>query len=90
MGKWFIDSGMRRGTPKGDYENVITVYRRTEPWKQRLGVKEEDFAYLVVFTRRATWPGVTPERSKKVRTKLSPHKSVNLFSDTDRTGSAVS
>ena len=26
MGKWFIDSGMRRGTPKEDHEHVITVY----------------------------------------------------------------
>ena len=26
MGKWFIDSGMRRGTPKADHEHVITVY----------------------------------------------------------------
>ncbi len=48
LGKWFIDSGMRRGTPKADHENVITVYGGTEPWKQRLGVKAEDSAYLVV------------------------------------------
>jgi len=27
LAKWFIDSGMRRGTPRGDYEHVITVYR---------------------------------------------------------------
>ena len=25
LGKWFIDGGMRRGTPKTDQENVITV-----------------------------------------------------------------
>src|ERR1700758_4498394 len=25
LGKWFIDSGMRRGTPLRDQENVITV-----------------------------------------------------------------
>lgn len=48
MGKWFIDSGMRRGTPKADHENVITVYGATEPWKQRLGVTAEDSAYLVL------------------------------------------
>ena len=35
MGKWFIDSGMRKGTPKADYEHVITVYGGVEPWKQR-------------------------------------------------------
>ena len=52
LGKWFIDSGMRRGTPKADQENVITVYGGTEPWKQRLGVKAEDFAYLVLLDRK--------------------------------------
>ena len=52
LGKWFIDSGMRRGTPKADRENVITVYGGTEPWKQRLGVKAEDSAYLVVVQQK--------------------------------------
>ncbi len=52
MGKWFIDSGMRRGTPKTDHENVITVYGGTEPWKQRLGVKAEDSAYLVLLDQK--------------------------------------
>lgn len=51
MGKWFIDSGMRRGTPKADHENVITVYGGTEPWKRRLGFKAEDSAYLVIVDR---------------------------------------
>ena len=48
MGKWFIDSGMRRGTPKADHENVVTVDGGTEPWKERLGVKAKDSAYLVL------------------------------------------
>ena len=52
LGKWFIDSGMRRGTPKADQENVITVYGGTERWKQRLGVKAEDVAYLVVLDKK--------------------------------------
>lgn len=52
MGKWFIDSGMRRGTPKADHENVITVYGGTEPWKHRLGVKARDSAYLVVLDQK--------------------------------------
>ncbi len=54
LGKWFIDTGMRRGTPKPDYDNVITVYGGTEPWKQRLGVTAEDSAYLVVLDRNGT------------------------------------
>jgi hypothetical protein len=52
MAKWFIDGGMRRGTPKSDHENVITVYGGTEPWKQSLGVKDEKFAYLVLLDQR--------------------------------------
>jgi len=57
MGKWFIEGGMRRGTPKADQENVITVYGGVEAWKQRLGVKAgdvkaEDSAYLVLLDRR--------------------------------------
>lgn len=49
MGKWFIDGGMRYGTPKGDYEHVITVYGNTEKWKQRVGYKAPDAAYLVLL-----------------------------------------
>jgi hypothetical protein len=52
LGKWFIDSGMRRGTPKADRENVITVYGGTEAWKQRLGVTAEDWAYLILIDRK--------------------------------------
>lgn len=52
MGKWFIDGGMRRGTPKSDHENVITVYGGTGPWKQRLGVKDKKFAYLVLIDQK--------------------------------------
>lgn len=52
MGKWFIDSGMRRGTPKSDHENVITVYGGTDVWRQRLGVKSEDAAYLILLDQK--------------------------------------
>jgi len=52
LGKWFIDSGMRRGTPQADHEHVITVYGGTEPWKQRLAVTAEDFAYLVLVDQK--------------------------------------
>jgi hypothetical protein len=62
LGKWFIDSGMRKGTPVADYENVITVYRGTEPWKQRLGVKADDTAYLVLLDGKGNvaWRGAGP------------------------------
>ncbi|MGO9096809.1 MAG: hypothetical protein ACLQGV_16515 [Bryobacteraceae bacterium] len=52
LGKWFIDSGMRRGTPKKDHEHVITVYGGTGPWKQRLGFLSRDAAYLILIDRR--------------------------------------
>lgn len=52
LGKWFIDGGMRRGTPKSDHENVITVYGGTGPWKQRLEATDEKFAYLVLLDRK--------------------------------------
>jgi hypothetical protein len=52
LGKWFIDSGMRRGTPKKDHENVITVYGGTDSWKERLGFHSPDAAYLMLIDRQ--------------------------------------
>ena len=49
MGKWFIDSGMRRGTPKADQEHVITVYGGTDAWKQRVGFSDPKAAYLILI-----------------------------------------
>ncbi|MGB7763312.1 MAG: hypothetical protein WBL61_25980 [Bryobacteraceae bacterium] len=51
LGKWFIDSGMRKGTPRNDYEHVITAYGGTDPWKQRLGFQLPDAAYLILLDR---------------------------------------
>src|SRR5579872_7401053 len=52
MGKWFIDSGMRRGTPEADHENVITVYGGTDAWKQRVGFQDPKAAYLILIDQR--------------------------------------
>jgi len=52
LGKWFIDSGMRSGTPRSDQENVITVYGGTDSWKQRVGYQSSDAAYLVLLDKR--------------------------------------
>ncbi len=49
LGKWFIDSGMRRGTPEKDRENVITVYGGTDPWKAHVGFRSPDDAYLILL-----------------------------------------
>jgi hypothetical protein len=51
LGKWFIDSGMRKGTPMADRENVITVYSGTDSWKQRVGFESPDAAYLVLLDK---------------------------------------
>jgi hypothetical protein len=49
MAKWFIDSGMRRGTPKADHEHVITVYGGTDQWKQRVGFRDPKAPYLLLL-----------------------------------------
>jgi hypothetical protein len=49
LGKWFIDSGMRKGTPKKDQENVVTVYGGTDPWKHRLDFQSPNAAYLLLL-----------------------------------------
>jgi hypothetical protein len=51
LGRWFIDRGMRNGTPVALHENVITVYGGAGAWKAALGYGpgHEDDAYLVVL-----------------------------------------
>ena len=51
LGRWFIDRGMREGTPVELHDHVITVYRDTGEWKQRIGYASarKDDAYLVVL-----------------------------------------
>ena len=51
MGKWFIDSGMRRGTPKALHEQVITVWGDTKAWKTRAAVTDDrdQLAYLTLI-----------------------------------------
>lgn len=51
LGRWFIDSGMRRGTPKELHGQVLTVYGGVGDWKKRLSFdeKREDAAHLVLL-----------------------------------------
>jgi len=51
LGRWFIDRGMRSGTPVELRERVITVYEGTRDWKKRLAysAEREDDAYLIVL-----------------------------------------
>jgi hypothetical protein len=59
MGRWFIDRGMRKGTPPALHENVITVYANTGDWKKRLAVSSlnDKDAFLIVLDRdgRVQW-----------------------------------
>jgi hypothetical protein len=51
LARWFIDSGMRRGTPKADQGNVITVYGGIAAWKQRVGFRDTNTAYLILLDK---------------------------------------
>ncbi len=75
LGKWFIDSGMRRGTPRQDHENVITVYGGTDPWKQRLGFQSPNSAYLLLLDQRGI---VRWRRSGEVDTQAYDELSIQV------------
>ncbi len=53
LGRWFINRGMRNGTPTELHDHVITVYQGTADWKKRLSFSADhkDDAYLIVFDR---------------------------------------
>lgn len=53
LARWFIDRGMRKGTPVALHDHVITVYGATVEWKQQLSYSAEykDDAYLIVYDR---------------------------------------
>jgi hypothetical protein len=81
LGKWFIDNGMRKGTPPADYEKVITVYGGVAPWKQRVEFGDRRAAYLILIDPRGkvVWrdAGSLDEQryrglSREVRSLLGP------------------
>ena len=51
LGRWFINRGMRSGTPVELHDRVITVYGGTDEWKQRLSysARHEHDAYLILL-----------------------------------------
>jgi len=78
MAKWFINSGMRKGTPKELHENVITVYGGADRWKQAMGFSksQEDAAYLALLSPdgRVQWlhhGGYTEDAARALKTALS-------------------
>jgi hypothetical protein len=68
LGKWFIDSGMRKGTPKKDQENVITVYGGTDSWKTaaELPVTECRLSVACGPARRGAVAAQRPVRPKSL------------------------
>jgi hypothetical protein len=54
LGRWFINRGMRSGTPVELHDHVITVYGGTGDWKQRLSYStgHGNDAYLIVLDRQ--------------------------------------
>jgi len=54
MAKPFITGGMRKGTPKDDYEHVITVFGNPSFWKDRLRFHKEKEAYLILLGQEGT------------------------------------
>ena len=82
MAKWFIDSGMRRGTPEADHENVITVYGGTDAWKQRVGLNDPKAAYLILIDQhgRVAWRtegSLDEQRYKELSSEVSRLLSAN-------------
>ncbi len=52
LGRWFIDSGMRKNTPPELLDHVMTVYGSNDDWKTRVGYSAPDDAYLVLIDRQ--------------------------------------
>jgi hypothetical protein len=71
LGRWFIDSGMRKGTPKELHRFVLTVYGNSDAWKARLGFSRADDAYVVLIdgqgiVRWMARGAVSPERMQEL------------------------
>ena len=53
IGRWFIDSGMRRGIPNHDiWKHVVTLYTRKAEFKAAIGIKTESMVHAMVVDRR--------------------------------------
>lgn len=65
LGKPFIDSGMRRGTPQKYHENVLTVYGGAGPLRKAFGAKNDKNAVIVLCDRAGlaqwSWEGPMDE-----------------------------
>jgi hypothetical protein len=68
LGRWFIDSGMRKGTPPALHDRVMTVYGGNDDWKARVGFSRPDDAYLVLLDAAGVvrWVGQGPATDERL------------------------
>jgi len=81
LGRWFIDRGMRSGTPAALHENVITVYSKAGDWKKRLGVSNgsQNDAFLILIDEdgivRSLYHGqFDAARAEELKAMLAPRR----------------
>lgn len=81
LAKPFITGGMRKQTEPRYRPNAVVVFGGTGPWKARLGVGDERWAYLVLLDRDGIirWrhagsydPAAAADLDAQVRTLLAP------------------
>ncbi len=55
IGRWFIDTGMRRGIPSTSTRaHVVTVYTSKTEFKKAIGISSEATVYALVVDRQGT------------------------------------
>jgi hypothetical protein len=69
LGRWFIDSGMRKNTPRELHGRVMTVYGGNDDWKARVGFSAPHDAYLVLIDRQGIvrWLAHGPVSDERLR-----------------------
>ncbi len=74
LGKPFIDSGMRRGTPPTLHENVLTVYGGAGALRKAFAVKNDKHAVVVLCDREgfAQWIWEGPFGEARYNSLQSP------------------
>jgi hypothetical protein len=55
-------SGIKSGVPRGEWDRVILLYQDEQPWKERLRVSNDKYAYVVLVDGegRVEWMGSGP------------------------------
>lgn len=96
LGRWFIDRGMRKGTPVELHEQVITVYGGTREWKERLSYSSahEDDAYLILlddagvvrWLHHGVFEQMTADQLQEQLTSLADHHAMAVGHGSSQAG----